>query len=234
LADSSSHLPLRWTVVSVAAQPEIERGEPPPQLLSDKEAQILSTLRFPLRRRKWLIGRLAAKELIAQELGVRPTAITIGNDPSGAPYAEVHGQGRLVRALSISHRADWGFAGLGEPGVAALGVDIETVEPRTDSFIADFFTADEVEAVRISGAARDLAIARTWSAKEAVLKALGVGLRMDTRAIHIGAAAGDGAAQWFPIEVAVSGDAGFGGAAQAYWRTGPGYVLTAVAVLHGR
>jgi 4'-phosphopantetheinyl transferase len=194
----------------------------------------LDNLRFPLRRRKWLIGRVAAKTLIARELSVGLAEITIANEPSGAPYAEIAGTGRIDRALSISHRADWGVAGLGDRGVAALGVDIETVEPRTDDFIGDFFTPDEVAAVHRAGDERDIVIARTWSAKESALKALGVGLRMDTRAIHVGEAAQGDLLGWFPIEIATSGDVAFGGPVQAYWRKGPGYVLTAVVVLPGR
>jgi hypothetical protein len=73
-------------------------------------------------------------------------------------------------------------------------------------------------------------IARTWSAKEAALKALGVGLRADTRTIHVREADGDAVDGWFPIEVTTSGDLHFGGPVRAYWRTGPGYVITAVCV----
>jgi phosphopantetheinyl transferase len=224
-------LGFRWTVVSTAEYPDVERGEPPPEWLSPKEPQILNNLRFLQRRRTWLLGRVAAKTLIARERGVGPTAITIANDPSGAPYAEILGEGRLGRALSISHRAGWGLAGLGDQGVDALGVDIETVEPRTGSFIADYFTPDEIAVVDRAGDERDVVIARTWSAKEAALKALGVGLRMDTRTIHVGDAAGDGVAGWFPIEIAASGEARFAGPVHAYWKNGPGYVLTAVVVV---
>jgi 4'-phosphopantetheinyl transferase len=227
-------LGFRWTVVATAEHPDVERGDPPPEWLTDKESQILNNLRFVQRRRTWLIGRMAAKTLIARELGVGPAEITVANDPSGAPYAEMAGTGRIDRALSISHRADWGLAGLGDRGVAALGVDIETVEPRTDDFIGDFFTPDEVAAVHRAGDDRDIVIARTWSAKESALKALGVGLRMDTRAIHVGEAAQGDLLGWFPIEIATSGDVAFGGPVQAYWRKGPGYVLTAVVVLPGR
>jgi 4'-phosphopantetheinyl transferase len=230
LADPAGALGFRWAIASTAAYPGVAGGEPPPEVLSVKESEILGNLRFAQRRRKWLIGRLAAKTLIARELGVDPRAVTIANDPSGAPYAEIEGEGRLVRPLSISHRAGWGMAGLGDPGVAALGVDMETVEPRSDGFLADFFSPDEIAIVGRSGGERDLVIARTWSAKEAALKALGVGLRADTRAISVGVA-GEGRAEWLPIDVATAGDLAFGGPAKAYWQMGAGYVLTAVVVL---
>jgi hypothetical protein len=57
---------------------------------------------------------------------------------------------------------------------------------------------------------------------------------MDTRAIHVGEAAGGDVAGWSPIEIAASSDGGFGGPVRAYWQKGPGYVLTAVVVLRDR
>jgi phosphopantetheinyl transferase len=230
LADAA-HLGFRWVVVRAADYPPIESGEPPSGVLSHSEVAALEALRFVQRRRKWLLGRVAAKRVIGDAFGAAPQAITIANEAWGAPYAEIEGQGRVERALSISHRADWGLAAIGDPGVVRLGVDIETVEPRDDCFIADFFTAEEVAAVGRAGRDRDLAIARTWSAKEAALKALGVGLRVDTRAIRIGEAGGDEVDGWAPIAVEASGELNFGGTVRAYWRRGPGYVITAVALI---
>jgi 4'-phosphopantetheinyl transferase len=230
LTDRAAALGFRWEIVRAAEYPPIEHGEPPSGVLSRKEAETLNGLRFLQRRRKWLLGRVAAKKLIEEAFGAAAQAITIANEPSGAPYAEIEGQGRIDRALSISHRADWGLAALGDPGVIALGVDVETIEPRDDSFIADFFTPEEVAAVSRAGGERDLAIARTWSAKEAALKALGVGLRVDTRAIHVSETGGDVADGWAPIAVAASGELTFPGPARAFWRQGPGYVVTAVVL----
>ena len=222
-------LGFRWTVVSAADYPEIARGDAPAGFLSPEEARALAKLLFPERRRKWLLGRLAAKTLIADETGASFMEITIGNDPSGAPYAEMAGEGRIGRVISISHRAQWGLAAIGDVGVTALGVDMEITEARTD-FTGDFFTPREIAAVDRAGAERDLAIARTWSAKEAALKALGVGLRIDTRAIEVGDVGGESVQGWTPVRISTSGGVAFAGPARAYWQRGPGYVMTAVVV----
>lgn len=190
-----------WTVALEADAPGLERGDPPEGLLSAEEHDKLATLKFEQRRRKWLLGRFAAKRvlrvLLASERGAAPAPdeITIANDPEGAPFAILPGGELCPFCLSISHRAGVALAVVArEPGVR-LGADLETVAPRDPALVADFFTPLEQELVAraAAGDARDRLVARIWSAKESVLKALGVGLRLDTRSIEI---AGEGGAPW--------------------------------------
>ncbi len=173
--------------------------------LTDTELQLLVAFRIPKRRDDWRLGRWAAKRAVAAALG-RPTgaarrgisAATLGRieilrAEDGAPEArveDVEAPGRAL-ALSISHSHGTAFAAAAV-GSGALGVDIEAVEPRSDRFVADYFTADEAARVRAASAAdRPLLANLTWAAKEAALKALRTGLRLDTRAVvveRIGAA----------------------------------------------
>jgi 4'-phosphopantetheinyl transferase len=65
-----------------------------------------------------------------------------------------------------------------------LGCDVEQIAPRSDSFIADYFTTAEqalIEQAPIGQ--RDALVNAIWSGKEAALKALELGLRVDTRAV---------------------------------------------------
>ena len=191
----------RWTLARVDEGEELQ--------LSPREAQLLSALAFPARKTKWLAGRKAAKRLLREALAwergvvVPEHALTVANEPSGAPFAELEGEGRLPWALSISHRGSLGLAALvTTPGVR-LGVDLEVVEPRDAALVRTFFTEHEQAVVAAaSGRMMDLYVARTWSAKEAVLKALGLGLRLDTREVEIrGEGAGTGADGWRVLEV---------------------------------
>ncbi len=69
-------------------------------------------------------------------------------------------------------------------GLVQVGVDVEGIAPRADSFVQAYFAADEMHWI---GQALDdeqaLLATITWSAKEAVLKALQLGLTVDTRRV---------------------------------------------------
>jgi phosphopantetheinyl transferase len=165
------------------------------RFLSAAERQRLAQMRFPKRREEWLLGRWTAKELLRLSMGayqrVPLPAISVCNDPDGAPYLAVEGEGRLATSLSISHRAGRAFCALSPVVSPAIGADIERVEPRSRAFVEDFFTAGEADRVRACApATRDVFVNVIWSAKEAVLKALRQGLRLDTRRVEIRHVAG--------------------------------------------
>jgi phosphopantetheinyl transferase len=52
--------------------------------------------------------------------------------------------------------------------------------------VRQFFCESEAARVEAAGEGRNTVVARIWSGKEAVLKALGIGLRHDTRDIVVG------------------------------------------------
>jgi phosphopantetheinyl transferase (holo-ACP synthase) len=184
--------------------PALAKGQAPPGLLSPREEAILAGLALLPRRRKWLLGRWAAKrllgELAAEDKGLvtgllgRPGSdqdwrgqFSILNDESGVPYVDRQAQGRLPLSLSISHRGDWGLAAVALSSGVCIGADLETVEPRDPALVRQFFSESEGDRVaKANGGSADRAVARIWSAKEAVLKAIGLGLRHDTRDIEVG------------------------------------------------
>ena len=190
----------RYVLAHAGEHPALALAQAPPGLLSPREEAILAGLTFLPRRRKWLLGRWAAKRLLG-ELAAEDHGLVAGlvrnedwhrqlsilNDEAGVPYVDREGQGRLLLSLSISHRGDWGLAAIAiEPG-ACIGADLETVEPRDPALVRQFFSESEAARVgRTGGRDAERTIARVWSAKAAVLKALGLGLRHDTRDIVVG------------------------------------------------
>ena len=162
-----------------------------PSFLSPPEMAYLGTLRFPRRREDWLAGRWAAKRLLAavQHGGepFAPTETALLRSPSGAPV--LHHRGRpLPYSLSLSHRAGGVFCACCPlPGVA-LGVDLEWVEERHPAFYQDYFTpAEQAFAATAEPHTQSVWFTLLWSAKEAVLKSLGLGLKVDPRRIEISA-----------------------------------------------
>jgi 4'-phosphopantetheinyl transferase len=72
------------------------------------------------------------------------------------------------------------------PHDARIGCDLEKIEPRSNAFVGDFFTEEEQEVVTCATSDdRPLLANLIWSAKESALKALGVGLRADTRSVWV-------------------------------------------------
>ena len=225
----------RYALIHASEQPSLALGRAWPGLLSSREEAILAGFTFLPRRRKWLLGRAAAKRLVREMSGLPAVAqanISVLNRPSGEPFVLVEGRGEWEYPISISHRSEVGMAAAPEKRHARIGADIETIEPRDLALVRQFFTGGETEIVEASGENRDVAMTRIWSAKEAVLKLLGLGLRLDTRGIVVNLA-GDPFSEcptgWQPIEVKVC--ANLPGVAppkslHVMWRRESWYVLT--------
>lgn len=146
-------------------------GLAPGAALSARETAQYAAFRVEKRRREWLAGRLAAKALLADGGGA-PAAFEIGMDKYGRPSCG----GALV---TISHSGGWALAAL-KPGAAFLGADLELVEERHPAWYRDYFHPSELPSPDPSEATR------LWTIKEALLKALGLGLMADPLTIKAG------------------------------------------------
>lgn len=153
--------------------------------LTSQESVRLSSMAFPKRRADWRLGRWTAKKAVHAFMPHHPFAeIEIRAHKTGRPEVWIDGrQGQVT--ISLSHRQGLACCALVEHR-AALGCDLEYLEPHTPCFIADYFV--EKEQAWIARAMRqhrqDLPSV-LWSAKESALKALGVGLREDTRSVVV-------------------------------------------------
>ena len=156
--------------------------------LGDGEREVLAGLRFPKRRGDWRLGRWTAKQAVLAFLRIdKDTDLSlfeIRAAADGAPEVFRRNEPGGV-TISISHAGGRSFCAAGPPG-AILGCDIELLEPRGESFAADYFTPEEIAFVKeASPENRTIITNLIWSAKESVLKALREGLRRDTRDIII-------------------------------------------------
>jgi 4'-phosphopantetheinyl transferase len=254
---------IHWLIQTSHACPEIGRGVAPVGLLSAHEQERLAALRVPKRRHDWLLGRWTAKHLLqaalleTRQLSAALDRIEIDNDAAGAPFARLIGAGAggavpaepLPASLSISHSGDRAFCAVhwqDADRAAAIGCDIERIEPRDPSFVRAYFTEAEAAAVATAPAALSpLLVTALWSAKEAVLKAWRIGLRVDTRTIDCDLGSASGRAPgalfgaedrpWQPLSAQVSGQMGRLAApasgVDGWWRVDDGYVMT-LAVRH--
>jgi 4'-phosphopantetheinyl transferase len=201
--------------------------------LSPREQAVLGGIRYTKRHVEFLTRRYTAKRALATMLGREATAaalaaLEIGNHPGGAPFVLVDGRPAPIE-VSISDRAGWAVCLVGAPGITRgpLGIDLEIVEPRSSAFVEDFFTAAERDAVRRlpAGPPRDEAANLIWSAKEAALKVLKVGLRADTREVEVDYDTARRADGWAAMTVSARGGAVFPG----WWRRDGVFLLTIAA-----
>ena len=126
---------------------------------------------------------------------------------------------RAAVSLSLSHRAGRALAVVAA-APAAVGCDLEVVEPRSDAFVREWLAASEQASVAgLAGGARDRAVNTLWTAKEAVAKVRREGLRLDVRHAVVNAQSpGPG---WRTLRVHLDGDSTAG-----WWREEPGWVMS--------
>ncbi len=195
-----------WLTQTQAEMPETDRYLA--EYLSEAEREKLASLRMEKRRQDWLLGRWTAKRLLQRviwegsKMTVPLNLIAIDNDDDGVPFYQSPAS-NLQCSISISHGNGRAFAAAVVKPDWPLGADMERVAPRPDGFVEDYFTEAEAGLVRqANGVGRDRLVTAVWSAKEAVLKALHLGLSVDTRAVSCLLEAGDGdTAVWRPLAI---------------------------------
>ncbi len=209
-----------------ATSSSVEEGD---AWLTPTEAAILARFRVSKRAADWRLGRWVAKEAVARALGAPDlprAAVEVLAGPGGGPRARTLARGAWpVVSVSLSHSAGTGLAAA-VVGSVRMGCDVEKIAPRSDDFVADYFTSGEAAWIGSGGEERDVRANLLWSAKESALKALGEGLRKDTRSVVVEVLGGDGmaAGEWQPVRVATAGGDSYSG----WWRVRDGLVWTVV------
>lgn len=143
------------------------------------------------RKVEWLFGRIAAKESLRRYLSnfmqARWTSadIDIWPDDSGKPHplGTWSQQSTTYLDLSIAHTSKLIVAAVAAN--ARLGIDIEmTNRGLSDEFTKGVFNDSELELAANTGEG-PIAVLRLWCAKEAISKALGVGIRYSPKDLQI-------------------------------------------------
>ncbi|MEM6533779.1 MAG: SDR family NAD(P)-dependent oxidoreductase, partial [Myxococcota bacterium] len=159
--------------------------------LSPTERGRFDALKTRKRQLEWLAGRIAAKRLIrevhfsGEGAVVSYAAITVQTNSLGAPEITIVGEKGEEPRVSISHSAGVAAALVArEPGLAP-GIDVEAIESRSDAFVRDYFTEFERGQIEREPARRDARVTAIWAVKEAIMKSLGIGARVDFRQIEV-------------------------------------------------
>lgn len=223
--------PVGWLLATAADVP------PGDTWLVERERVVLAGLRVAKRRDDWRLGRWTAKCAVAYAVGLRAATISrhefsfdlvrleIRAPSGGAPEALLDGRPAPV-AISISHAAGRGLCAVA-PANIVVGCDVERIEPRSAAFVADYFDSRERALVEDApDADRPRLATLLWSAKESALKALGAGLRLDTRSVAVRAEVDPHRPAWRAL-AAHHHDSGHGFV--GWWREVDGLILTVLA-----
>jgi 4'-phosphopantetheinyl transferase len=168
-----------WRVdLDTAPAPSALRG------LSSAESDRARRFVFARDRSRYLAAHVALRQTLAGPARRHAEQLRFTAGRWGKPRLECTGS----LHFNLSHSQGVGLIGLSEQ--AEIGVDIELVRhlPDAGQLAANYF--DEAEQAALAaiepGPAHDLAFFRCWTRKEACLKAVGIGLGLDTRSFHVG------------------------------------------------
>lgn len=152
-------------------------------ILSADELARVERLTGPQARRRFVVARGTLRKLLGSLLGERPAAIPIEDGLSGKPRLAGARQGLH---FNVSHSGELALICVtaGEP----VGVDLEAVRPVPSAaeIARRRFAPAEASFVN-EGQPADLdrRFLLCWTRKEAVLKALGMGLDLDLRSFSV-------------------------------------------------
>ena len=160
-------------------------------LLSDNEMKVYNTLIPEKRKKEFLAGRIAAKEAVRELLDQRGFHSSIPctevlKSPGGAPFVTVRGEVENRILVSISHSNEVAAAAVCTEDTVGLGIDVEIEEERSDSFLKTAFTRGERICIdRVPKEMKYVHSTHLFTLKEAISKALGTGLSVNTYDIEV-------------------------------------------------
>ena len=162
-----------WSAALPAAEGIVERCR---AVLSVDERERAGRMLVPSSRDLFVVGRGILRALIGGYLGVLPADVRFAYSAFGRPSVQADGS-RPALQFSVSHSG--ALIALAFAREARVGIDVERVRTSTDcdAISARFFTpAEQASLAALAPADRIDAFFACWTRKEAVLKAVGLGI----------------------------------------------------------
>ncbi|UGY93422.1 4'-phosphopantetheinyl transferase family protein [Streptomyces gobiensis] len=158
-------------------------------LLNQAERLRAARIRLPQHAGEFVSCRAAVRRILASLLGVAPTELRLGRRPCPGCGSADHGPPTVVAPecdwwISIAHSSGAGLLAVAD---APVGVDLERSRKIPVAELSSV-ALSPTETARLRALPRELdrtrAFLRSWTRKEAVLKAAGVGITTDLTAIE--------------------------------------------------
>jgi 4'-phosphopantetheinyl transferase len=144
--------------------------------LAPDERHRASEYRFDDPRRRYVVARGTLRRLLGEYLGAEPTSTELTIDQNQKPHlASQHAAADLH--FNVSHSGD--LAMIGFARACEIGIDVEQLREvsHLQQIARRFFHPSETSAVlALPTSAQSAAFLRCWTGKEAILKAVGIGI----------------------------------------------------------
>ncbi|MBE9028530.1 4'-phosphopantetheinyl transferase superfamily protein [filamentous cyanobacterium LEGE 11480] len=169
---ASGELTLTTGAIHVWRIPLVQAPQDTSMLAADEQARA-ERFRYDKDRRCFVTARCSLRQILGRYLAQDAGKLAFRYGPYGKPFLAEH---RIE--FNLAHSGDLALV-----AVAAdrpVGIDLELIKPMSDleKLTERFFTAGEHQRiVKLEQQQRSLAFFRTWTCKEAYLKATGDGLR---------------------------------------------------------
>lgn len=166
-----------WFATLDALRPRMEALR---ELLDPVEQERMARFRFDQDRERFVLGHGWLRELLGAYLKRDGSLVRIARGPFGKPYLE-----RKDLRFNMSDTKDAILIGFATD--LDIGVDIETMARTVDHHAVSkhYFTPAEINVIESAGNHARQRFLEFWTRKEAVLKASGVGIMEDLRALRV-------------------------------------------------
>lgn len=154
------------------------------KLLAADERARQERFLIPLVRKRFGICRAKLRVALSDLLNIEPQKLAFEYNSQGKPCLA----GKLAKQLhfNVSHSEGWAVFAFSR--FSPVGIDIELFERRTkfETLVAQILSSAEItELDKQPAADRDRLIMQTWVAKEALLKAMGLGIGVGMHSIEL-------------------------------------------------
>lgn len=147
------------------------------RLFTAKEISHLDGIKIDKRRLEFVRGRLAVKRATKALNGSLEASVEVEYGCLRQPLLQIDGAGSPLQ-VSLSHNESCASAIVFSPYLI-VGIDIEAVKPRIPERFVGFVSEREMEIYTELGLEEDQALTTVWTVKEALVKALRVGMGSD-------------------------------------------------------
>jgi 4'-phosphopantetheinyl transferase len=153
--------------------------------LSLEERERAARYKFPKDKRRFIVGRGILRGILGRYLSINAHDIQIRYGPLGRPFIE-ETQNSVDLRFSVSHSEDLVLYALTLG--RNIGVDLEYIREDLDvlKIAENFFSVRETTTLQtLPQKMRVEGFYRTWTRKEAYLKACGAGLSIEPRQVEV-------------------------------------------------